>query len=372
MAGNGIKEIFILFGALFAFVLVIGILSERRHTFPGRLMLLILLNLGIYQLISFYLYCRPTEKMFLPPEWNCFLEAAGFMMFFFHGPLHYRYCQSVISVRSPLSNRFWIHFLPGIVFVAVYLPVAHAGIASAIADGGNYPFFPGHDKVYLVSILATVVQFDGYMLVCLKKVIPVVRKYPENSAIFRFMTGTFVMNILFVSFWPIDILLNLNFTDDVRVLTSAYLIALYAINRRHPDQVMLQNVEIERAKYARTQLNGLDVESVSSRLDALMHQSKIFKEKITLENLSLRLGIRPHQLSEILNSHMNTTFSAYINDQKVAESVRLLETRSDLRIIEISLDVGYNSLSVFYQEFKKRRGVSPAEYRRRHSLLQNS
>ena len=42
--------------------------------------------------------------------------------------------------------------------------------------------------------------------------------------------------------------------------------------------------------------------------------------------------------------------------------MRLIEAGAQMRIIGIAMDVGYNSLSVFYREFKKRTGVSPAEY----------
>ncbi|MGL4370959.1 MAG: hypothetical protein ACRCUT_15000, partial [Spirochaetota bacterium] len=56
-----IKDIFILFGTLFACVLIIGKLAERTRERADSLMIALLLYLGLYQLISYFLYCRPAD-----------------------------------------------------------------------------------------------------------------------------------------------------------------------------------------------------------------------------------------------------------------------------------------------------------------------
>jgi AraC-like DNA-binding protein len=99
-----------------------------------------------------------------------------------------------------------------------------------------------------------------------------------------------------------------------------------------------------------------------------MKDDKLYKEDINLTMLAAKLDLRQHQLSEILNSCLNTTFGKYINDLRIKEAALLLESHPELQIIEISLETGFNSLSVFYREFKKRTGISPAEHRRKNGL----
>ncbi|MGL4369521.1 MAG: helix-turn-helix transcriptional regulator, partial [Spirochaetota bacterium] len=287
------------------------------------------------------------------------LEAAGFMMFLIVGPLNYAYCRAVISPGSPFSKRNLLHFLPAAIFAAVYLPAMYVKAAE-----GHTPLSPDHRTVYLLSIIAAVISFDTYMIVCLKKVLPLLKKYPNRNVIFKMMAGTFLFALATVSFWPFDILLDINFTDDIRVATSLYLITLYVISRRHPERMIFLDSETESNKYLKTQLQGMNVGTIIAQLDSLMDKEKIYKSKITLKDLAGRLNIRQHQLSEILNAYMKTTFPNYINDRRVAEAGRQLGTEPEMQIVEIALEVGYDSLSVFYKEFKKRTGISPAEYRR--------
>ncbi len=363
MIVGGIKDIFIIFGSLFAFVLVVGKLVERDGTIQRFLTILILFNMGIYQLISYTLYCNPGITIPEINKWAYILEAAGFMIFLTHGPLQYGYCHSVLSARTPLPERYWLHFLPGIIYAAFYLPFAHIKTTMAIASGDTSLFFPGHDRIYLLSIILTVISYDSYMFICVKRLAPHLSKQSNRFKIFRVMAGVYIFGMIFVSFWPIDILLNINFTDKARMATSLYIIIIYAVSCRYPERMIFVDPGTKKKKYLNTQLQGMNVEEVILQLNSLMHNEKIYKDKITLKDLAGLLNIRQHQLSEILNSYMKTTFSIYINDLRVEEAGHLLRTRADLKIIEIALEVGYDSLSVFYREFKKRTGISPAKSR---------
>jgi hypothetical protein len=74
--------------------------------------------------------------------------------------------------------------------------------SSAVASGADFPIFRRP--------------------VCLNNVIPVEKRYPARNDIFEFITGTFVIVVLPVSFRAADILLKRDSTDNVRVFTSSY------------------------------------------------------------------------------------------------------------------------------------------------------
>ena len=169
---TGIKDIFIIFGSLFAFVLMIGKLAERNRTRERTLTILILFNIGIYQLISYTLYCNPVITIPGTEKWTYILEAAGFMLFLMHGPLHYGYCNSVVSPLSPLPKHYWLNFLPGILYAMSYIPFAYMSSIMAPASEGTALFLKWHDKIYLLSIILTVISYDSYLLICIKKIFP--------------------------------------------------------------------------------------------------------------------------------------------------------------------------------------------------------
>jgi AraC-like DNA-binding protein len=202
--------------------------------------------------------------------------------------------------------------------------------------------------------------------------IPLTRVHSENRKILSIVFASIVIAIIFASFWLIDLLLSCNFIKDIRVLFSIYIILLFIISGRYPELMIVVKTEIERERYIKTQLKGVNVKLVISRLDSFMEDKRIFAEQITLPEIAGLLDIRPHQLSEILNLYLNTTFFNYINYHRIKEAKHLLLNRPEMTIGEITYESGYNSSSSFYREFKKNTGVSPLEFRNKKESLQLS
>jgi AraC-like DNA-binding protein len=356
------SDIFILLGFVLALLLIAGKLLEKDKTLARLFTILALSDFAIYHLISYLLYCKHPFNIPFLHQWAFVIEALGFILFLYKGPLYYGYCLSVVTAGNPFPKRYLLHFIPGIVFAAIYLPVAYVKASSADAGSASL-FFPGHDSVFLFSVFLSVFIYDIYLISCILKLYPMLRKYPGNNLVFKVMILSYATGLFSASFWPIDIMKNVEFTDDVRIGSMVYLVILYLISCRYPERMVLRDAELKKGNYQKSQLQGLDIETTVSRLDHFVREEKAYKTELSLSALARKLDIRQHQLSEILNSYMNTTFANYINDHRVDEAKLLLESRGDMQIIEISLEIGFNSLSVFYREFKKRAGMSPAEYR---------
>ena len=75
-------------------------------------------------------------------------------------------------------------------------------------------------------------------------------------------------------------------------------------------------------------------------------------------------GISPNYLSQLFKKHMNVGISEYITSQKIDESRKLLK-ETNLKIYEISDQLGFESSFYFSKVFKKAEGVSPREYQNR-------
>ncbi len=87
-----------------------------------------------------------------------------------------------------------------------------------------------------------------------------------------------------------------------------------------------------------------------------------YSQNITLQKVASELSTHPVWLSQLFKRETKQTFSDYLTDVRMEEAKRLLR-ESNLRIYEISEQVGYTDLQHFGQIFKKRTGLTPKGYR---------
>ncbi len=121
---------------------------------------------------------------------------------------------------------------------------------------------------------------------------------------------------------------------------------------------------IQRVRYARTKLSGLNVEDVLTRLNELMARESYYAdEDLRLPGLAEALDVSPHQLSELINSHLQISFTEFVNRYRVFAACELLEEDSSRSILSIALSVGFNSKSSFNRAFRQITGTTPGEFR---------
>nr|WP_318281174.1 helix-turn-helix transcriptional regulator [Paenibacillus bovis] len=89
---------------------------------------------------------------------------------------------------------------------------------------------------------------------------------------------------------------------------------------------------------------------------------KHYQERITLNNLAVRIGVSPHHLSRIFKEKLNITPHKYLENIRIHKAKSLLLS-TEHNITEICFEVGYHNLSSFYKHFKKTCGCSPHQFR---------
>ena len=105
------------------------------------------------------------------------------------------------------------------------------------------------------------------------------------------------------------------------------------------------------------------------KLDAFMESERPYlDEDLNRWKLSELTGISEREISQILNHRPEFGFTHYINRYRVADACRMLQsTESSHRsILDITYACGFNSKSVFYQAFRREKGITPSEYRNRN------
>ena len=86
---------------------------------------------------------------------------------------------------------------------------------------------------------------------------------------------------------------------------------------------------------------------------------------ITLKDLAAHFNYSCAYLSTVIKKYSGNSFSELLHAFRFLRACQLL-TESDTSISDIIEDVGCSNQTWFIQNFKKRYGISPSEYRRRY------
>ncbi|MBB6479652.1 helix-turn-helix transcriptional regulator [Spirochaeta isovalerica] len=84
----------------------------------------------------------------------------------------------------------------------------------------------------------------------------------------------------------------------------------------------------------------------------------------TLEELAVRCNLNPSYFSRAFREKMGLPLFEYINRMRIGRAVQLLKN-TNLAILEIAMTVGYNNVSFFNRYFRKLKGCSPGEFRKK-------
>jgi AraC-like DNA-binding protein len=124
-----------------------------------------------------------------------------------------------------------------------------------------------------------------------------------------------------------------------------------------------QSIISSYKKLALSSYKEQDIEKINQFI-----KEHYFEPDVTIEKLIQMTGLSQKRISDILHKEYKMNFKEFINWLRLEEAKRLLK-ETDINIIEIAFRLGYNSNSYFGSIFKKVEGLSPREYRERHTLL---
>jgi YesN/AraC family two-component response regulator len=119
-------------------------------------------------------------------------------------------------------------------------------------------------------------------------------------------------------------------------------------------------------KYAKSSLSEEDKVEILNKLKEGMEVEKYFKNNLVSQaNLSKKLLIPAHHISQVINEKLNQSFFEFIATYRIREAEKLLlnPELNHLTVEEIAEEVGYNSKSAFNKTFKKITGKTPSAYR---------
>ena len=120
-------------------------------------------------------------------------------------------------------------------------------------------------------------------------------------------------------------------------------------------------------KYKKSNLTEDESGAIWQRLQTLMDERQLYRDnELSLPDLAEAMEVKLHDLSQVINSRAGMSFFEFINRYRVEAAMQLLSdsTNDHRKVLDIAMDVGFNSQSTFYAHFKKQCGKTPNQYRK--------
>ena len=139
------------------------------------------------------------------------------------------------------------------------------------------------------------------------------------------------------------------------------------MQRRISELESLEKNDGYQEKYAGSSLSDEKSEELFRLLERTMRENKIYKDNmLTKEKVADMLGTNRTYLSRIINEQSKLSFTHYVNSFRIEEAVRLLsDPNNDTPLKAISAELGFNSISTFYNLFQSSIGMTPSQYRKK-------
>jgi AraC-like DNA-binding protein len=300
-------------------------------------------------------------------------------------PLFYLFVLAVCYSDFKLKRKHLVHLLPFIIVNLVFIPRIY------LIEEINKDVFAGMlnqmSEIYFIQI---VIEFQYVFYII--SVFLILRKYREiylenyanpSTKTYKWLfqiTSFFLIAHLIVALK--NLLRYSGFREvflwtNVLVGTIALFITCWFIIKalNHPELFRGVNSKLKLAKDILPEVEekpvSVDVQSdgINSQILALkqyMTEKEPFLDpSLTIQELANQIDIPVRDLSVLINHKMDQHFFDFVNEYRIQKAMRILkdESKSQLTVLEILYEVGFNSKSSFNTSFKKYTNLTPTAYR---------
>ena len=102
--------------------------------------------------------------------------------------------------------------------------------------------------------------------------------------------------------------------------------------------------------------------------EIVAYLSSHFAEPLKLNDIAAHFGLSPQYFCTFFKESFGRTLVQHVNSLRIEQAARLLR-ESDLPVMEIGFNVGFENFSYFIKRFRAVYGVSPSNYRKSSAEL---
>lgn len=300
-------------------------------------------------------------------------------------PLFYLYVLAVCYSDFRLQWKHLVHLLPIIIVNLVFLPRLYLGGSLNEELLNSIDQMP---EIYLIQILIEF-QYVFYIIGSYLVLKQYKEIYLENYANPSTLTYKYLfqMTTVFLVAHCLVALKNvLRYTDyrqiflwlNVVVGTVALFITCWLVMKalNHPElfrginsklkltKDILPNEETETTEVKENQNEVIDAQ-ISTLKQYMVEKEPFLDPSLTIQELANKIDIPVRDLSILINHQMDQHFFDFVNEYRIQKAMYILKdkSKSDLTVLEILYEVGFNSKSSFNTSFKKYTNLTPTAYR---------
>ena len=100
--------------------------------------------------------------------------------------------------------------------------------------------------------------------------------------------------------------------------------------------------------------------------DALNYIKKHYNENISLTDVAEHVNVNKSYLCDVFKKEQKVTILQYMTNLRIEKAKELL-LHTDMKMYEISVEVGYNDYTYFSQIFKRNTGSTLSEFRKKYA-----
>ncbi len=373
MSSASVLHFFMFYGSVFSVIIALGQFVQKKIVTINKLYAVSFFGLGIW-LMQICIY---SSGLFDSSAIGYYVSIASIPVIFIVPPLMVMRYTWIITSLFDVKKIYYIVFLPSIISIFyLLLPLCMKGISCGASCFPGLPLLsnsfyklPLYDKgVYLLFIIPNIYLIT-FMLPNL-----ITMAYVWNNKKWDAVPGVSRMGYIFAlsivvsnAICVYGAFVSLQIVEWAVIIANTAMTFVYLVTQRHPDYNKLLKSEAMKARYERSRIKGLDIQQIIQRLYEIMEDEKAFAdEELSLPDLAKELNISSHQLSEILNEHIQKNFNTFVNEFRVQEAQKLLLEEPDRSILSIGVAVGFNSNTTFCTVFSKMTGMSPKQYRKEY------
>jgi len=292
------------------------------------------------------------------------------------GPAVFFYTRALISPEKPrFGGLDWLWLVGPVLIILVWLPFGGLSADEKLALVDPATRNPVHFRMAIFTCTASLVVFIGFTAIYLVAALRLQMRHRRTMMaqfanierksldwlrailfVFAFAWMFFaIKQVLWVTGTSIPAFnLALAYTETFAIAAFAYL------GLQQPDLLF---EKVSKVQTRQPILSDERMRRTAAKLISALNTDRLYADsELSLRALSDMTGVTKNHISETLSQNLGVNFFDFVNSYRADEAKRLL-AETELTILEVALEVGFNSRSTFNTAFKKHVGSPPSTYR---------